>query len=701
MIAPSLKHLENRLPAEPKNFLFSTQPFGRLEDSYLFSRIYPVLIGNLQLDTPSYFYYKIDHTGSVCVDGDGDNALSLKAWYDRKQQCIRQTAETSALAKWFKSRLDLRIAKPFKDRLLALSMYGLSWQEIVEILFFQGFNDLITLDPFLYDLLENKSETPMKKYEWEQFLKNRYTTMFDMEIGSCEEKHFSADGKGIVRLSCLSPDQLDFIIRKMPAGLINDTAEKDMISKVTKTWEKFRDTLKIWDLQEFNDWYRSRSVLKTKNVKPDYLPVMERMTLTEDGFNLCFMSSGEKIWYCVNPHTGRIKTRNDKKGCLKTVHFALKKAGKARGKMHRGKHDILVAFVKNAVKYCSKQDPVYLNDIALKEMIWEKLDQLANSFLDRLDSECVDKARELSNRYAIAWEVFGIVKRYHKNSMEIQRLDSFAMTFPTLFKIIYPGFLTEYIVPGKSLKKNIPYWSKYVREQAQISPKNYTDAKSRIMKAVAVTLGVSATIDDKTFQDALGIVHFNLPFQKQPRYKEAYLVWMLKQDQFDGHTFRSWYDYIESKQYIVDRYTSKNSLKTRHDQWLLDELKNNSGASRTFFPSPWLKAEWVMDDYHICYIPDSLNLHHHAEIQQNCSASYAPAICANKIQLYALKLQDEIVGTIEVKIEKDRIVLGHCAGYQNGILTREQLQVVDVWFPYHSDKTDESEYEDPDCDIPF
>jgi hypothetical protein len=309
-----------------------------------------------------------------------------------------------------------------------------------------------------------------------------------------------------------------------------------------------------------------------KKQKPDYLPVLKRMQLNADFLRLCFILSGKKIWFQIDPHTGIIEPLNGETDEQYHFHFALKKVGKARGNLHRGRNDILVSFVKNAMRYCSKNDPHYLNDNAHRETIWKKLDHLTNQFMEKLESESVNKARKASGRHAIAWEIYGILKRYHNNRMAMLHLESFMTAFPSLLKILYPGFLNSCIIPGKSLKKEIPYWSKLLRKQAQKHPGNYEDAKYRIMTAVAVSLGAPKNVEERTVKMAMLAARFMLPFQKQPRFKEAYLVWMLKQDEFREPTFRTWYDYIKSSQHVVNRYTSMQSLERRYNEWIFEEL---------------------------------------------------------------------------------------------------------------------------------
>jgi hypothetical protein len=200
---------------------------------------------------------------------------------------------------------------------------------------------------------------------------------------------------------------------------------------------------------------------KPKKLKPDYMPVMERMQLDADFLRLCFILSGKKIWFQVDPHTGIIEQINNETDEQYHFHFALKKVGKARGTLHRGRNDILVAFVKNAMRYCSKNDPHYLNDNAHRETIWKKLDHLTNQFMEKLDSDSVNKARKASGRHAIAWEIYGILKRYpgHCTGYQIGKLNREQLDIMGKW---FPSFADDPAEESSTLYTDTQDWERYL-----------------------------------------------------------------------------------------------------------------------------------------------------------------------------------------------------------------------------------------------
>lgn len=420
-----------------------------------------------------------------------------------------------------------------------------------------------------------------------------------------------------------------------------------------------------------------------KRDKTKYLPVLKRIKLTNNGLKLCFINKGKQVWYNINYRKGIIEVLNQKKFSKIKYHFALKNIGNARSKLFRGNQDILIQFVKNAMSYYSIQDPNYLNDIDFRELIWGKLNELTGILIKRLDINHLKQARSFSRRHAICWEIFGLLRSYPKNSIQILRLESFAKLFPSLLEIIYPGFLSKYIIPGKSLK-NIPYWSKFFRSDAMVVPKNYKEAKFKMMRAVLKTLGIPPEADEESIKAALAITHFNLPFLKQPRFKEAYVVWMLKQNEFDSHDFRTYYDYIRSEDYIVNRYTTIRSLEKRHHEWMFTKFDERVNCN-ILFPSPWLSSNWNFNDYNISFISNLIELKLHSILQKNCSFSFQKAILAGKVQLYALKFKKQLLGTIEVIKNEESLTLGQCAGYKNNSLNKQQLSTIQQWFLHNYD----------------
>ena len=143
-----------------------------------------------------------------------------------------------------------------------------------------------------------------------------------------------------------------------------------------------------------------------------------------------------------------------------------------------GRFEIGSSF-QRATEYKSRGRPISKlieQDWNERELIWGKLNELTGILIERLDINHLKQARSFSRRHAICWEIFGLLTSYPKNSIQILRLESFAELFPSLLEIIYPGFLSKYIIPGKSLK-NIPYWSKFFRSDAMVVPKNYKEAK--------------------------------------------------------------------------------------------------------------------------------------------------------------------------------------------------------------------------------
>ena len=662
----------DELPRRPRDTLLSGNPIRDLESAFAFLSLYPVLLhsAGMRGASPSYDF-------------------------GTRSRCVHQSKESLDLAVWFREHLLARWNTALEARLSPLRRWGLSTVDIAEACLYCAMTpygrenrfdkrDCGSLTPLIQPGCIGHVE-PLEELD-------KYQELIDL---ACDWGLSAQQAKLV--LKHLVPEAFDFLLDvlsdqvEVPSGVLRKRPVEQADSSLVYRWRHAsqRQFLLFQWYRPHDAASRPEHALPPSNDAAKSSSVYDRVRAVREGVELCFVHGGRPLWYRVNVLRGCITPLAPSGQAAHSYHFALKRIGRACNRLNRGRRDVMLSFVRNAAGDGRHRFPAKPKSRVERQFLLEFLDEHS----DRLMRKCVQHemlwARSFTRRNAIGWEVYALVRRFGFESPEIERLRLFADTFPSLFRIVPRGFLSEIIAAGQSLREAMPYWSRSFREASRESSQNYSQAQERMMRATLLSMGAQTEwFDSVNVSDYLSKFGFFLPFVKQSRLREAFFLFMFRnlgEPARSPRQFFPLYDYVRRHEHICDRYTTLGSLQRRRAHWLqrLEEERfaNMIGANKPF-PAPWFSPFPDQGGKRIVYLSDPAALLAHANEQKNCAFDYASSIRAGEVQLYRLEEKSGAgLATIRVAAGKNgKRVVNERLGPCNQLLAREDAALIDKWF---------------------
>jgi hypothetical protein len=424
-----------------------------------------------------------------------------------------------------------------------------------------------------------------------------------------------------------------------------------------------------------------------------FVAIHRRIEVTPTGLRLQFSEKdragrkGLTVWYELNMATGMIVRRAGRtKSDAGDLHFALRRIGRADFALARGQ-DLALRFLDNI----GKTRPTHLQDVGRRAFRNAARDVL-DGYLDVLFrgpwAGDVRGARAVSPRPAVAWEVYGIHREFGKDSEEAYRVKTFAARFPALMRVIPRSFLRSVIITGAPLRKTMPYWSPWFREAAEAKAANREEARENLLRAALRSMGASGQDVQAVRAIWLDWLGFHLPFVRQTRTREAFMVWTtrhLADGAISPDELYGLYSYVRAAEHRCDRFTTPTRLRKRRDEWHRREMEQRmleAIGDNLPFPTAWLGDRWDSGGRRIVYLSDPRSLYIHAKRHvHNCAFLYCDRIRRGEVQLYRIEAADGVaVGTIEVLRDGLGIQLGEHLGPHNEPLAIEDTRIVQRWF---------------------
>ncbi|OPZ25576.1 MAG: hypothetical protein BWZ02_02399 [Lentisphaerae bacterium ADurb.BinA184] len=429
---------------------------------------------------------------------------------------------------------------------------------------------------------------------------------------------------------------------------------------------------------------------------PSVAPALDRVELTDRGAAVLLQAAlprqagaGEPTWHLIDMQRGVVLAAGvAAEG--RPRHVALARFGDGRQWVRRrGNLDVVGAFFESVAAIpggCRRVAPC---------AAWMRWRQRAARFLsEHLLSLCdpVDlrRARSLSRRPAIAWEIYGILRQRGRESRAAGRVAEFAAAFPSLFRIVPAGFLSRVIAPGLPLRAAVPYWSPALRAAACAPCRRYGEARERVMRGVLLSLGATpAELEGLRVTRFLDRFRFYLPFVRQARVREGFFLFVARHWREAGasEALGRIYGYVRRFGHVCDRQSTLASLQRRWEAWAMAadcrRFAMQDGMLTRAFPPPWMPASWTGDTRRIVYLDTPGRLWQHARGEQrNCAFDLTPQVHAGHVQLYRLEtLSGQGVGTILVgRGPGGELQLGDCLAACNRPLSRDDTALIAHWF---------------------
>ncbi|MDY6824774.1 MAG: PcfJ domain-containing protein [Thermodesulfobacteriota bacterium] len=641
-----LNRLKKKLPRPFADILLGDKPFATFDEACSFAAIFYSLskneaIGNRSISRDDWhiLYIEADTKG---ITGTDPVAIGLADWF------VRQMA----------SRLSLLL----EDRLAFLGCIGFTAADAAELILIHKY---LSLYRFFMANSYVQDDLPSVRSFREAFQTSRL--------------HERA-GAAVADIKTLA---LQFPLHCFPALLrILETRTVELtVSDIYNRLKQYASFQVDEDPIAKCDRFQKESLQCRRNSQ---LPsVFDRVQQKGDALWLYFIRKNNLLWYRVAAATGRITGPDSEQAAAPGYHMALRRFGYSCSALHRGRKDILLAFLKNAMDNISVKDRPHLNTFFLRGLLMEAPDRAGARFLEHVNAPDLARIKQISRRYAIQWELYGLYRAYGRQSVEMFSVQEFHQAFPSLMQIVYPGFVTRYVVPGKPLKKVLPYWSSSFRAEAAKPSENYREAHARLMAAINQDIGARGPLDAEQQRACFHIAGFKNPFASMPRYKERFLVWMQNTPDSLAYDCRSLYDFVLQTGHVVSGKTTGRSLQRRHDQWVrqLNDAEANADAQDTGgpFPAPWLPAHWADGDAVVRHIATPAELADLGRQQENCVHSYGTDIRKGRCHIYALAQAGQYLATIEIEHQAEQLVMTQCRGARNQPLQLAQQQIVQRW----------------------
>jgi len=415
--------------------------------------------------------------------------------------------------------------------------------------------------------------------------------------------------------------------------------------------------------------------------------------MTRSGLHLLFIEKGvtgreRRVWYDLNMAEGRIMRRGKTGRETADFHFAPKLVGRAGFALARGRRELALLFLDNVERtHLPHRSESHTG--GFREKASDVLDGYFELALQGPWSSDIRTARAMTQRPALAWAIYGILRESGSDSREAARVSEFATHFPSLLRVVSPSFLKTVVAAGGSLRKAIPYWSPWFREAARSKTANREQAREALLRAALRSMGASDHDAGSVRAVALDRLGFHLPFVRQTRTREAFLVWVarhLADGTIEPDEAYFLYGYVRSTGYLCDRFTTPARLRARHDEWhrrQADRRMMEAVGHNEAFPASWLGDEWQVADHRIAYLRDPRSLYVHAKQDvHNCAFLYCGRIRRGEVQLYRIEdVKGKAIGTVEVMDDGDgNLTLGDRLGPKNEPLPESAEQAVSAWF---------------------
>ncbi len=662
--------LTGQIPREPSEFLGSDLPFVSLSEAIICASIYPVLLQSAGMISP--------HNGRY------DFATCSRA--------VHQNTASKQLARCFMARLVRRWSGAAGAELQPLRRRGLIDADIAEVLLYCAMTPYGWI-PARASEKDNDWETEAQREKGCTILPSWVNN--DQVLSACTGKRDPEEMKVVLKPLC--PEQLHVVLSALQAA-----GNCTLDPRACRPYLRVADNdLRHWEAAaceqaHTRQWYgvnpakREKSPARQTIDHPLEAALYKRIRRCRRGLELCFTEANRQRWYRVDMQTGRILRLSDHRVSGR-FYLDLRQADtSSRPGRFRGRQDILLAFAREAMKH-RPLSPVPVTRSLYRKLVMRFVAGHRELLMAKRSEEDAKAACSLSDRPRIAWEIYGIVRQFGPESRQFDNVKRFAAALPSLFRIIPKEFLRKNVVPGASLRKAIPYWTRFFAHAAQQQADDYRSARGNMMRAVLLGMGAHQDwIDGVRVTEILDRFGFRLPFEKQPRWKEAFILFLLRngsQKQIPKASCFEFYEYIRQTKHMVSRQTTLRSLGTRCQHWFEEREKRQDlagvGGNKPL-PPPWLPGACTQLNRRIVYLRSPLSLWCHAREQENCVFGYnfyAPIAWGEK-QIYRLEnLQGTGLGTIEVKRDpQGRLQLGDRLGPQNQPLSAHDEEIIEQWF---------------------
>ncbi len=665
--------VKRRVPTLAREFLGSAEPLSSLEAAITFMSVYPVLLESAGMVPP-----KPSHE------------------FVARSRAVHQNAESRVLADWFRGRFLARSGTLLAEKLGSLKARRLTDQHIADVFLY------CAMTPYGCRAQGQHCETPT----------NASTAK---DTGDAEQDDRGAPDwlhADVMRLACdwrfcasqaclvlkhLIPEQLELVLDVLDRTMAFSPGSRACRALLRVSPELLRKWLGTarqqfrrcrWFIGEDDAGHAVETAPHIADVRR--LTIYDRIHRIAEGLDLCFIVKSRPMWYRVDVANGRILRLGETTAETDRYHLALKRVGNACTRLHRGGHEILLAFVKNAC-VTGADSPDAANRRNYRGFLLELLDGHSELLLAKCAPGALRLARSMTRRNAIAWEIYRLIQQHGLSSDEVSRIQSFARDFPSLFRIIPRGFLWNVVAPGTSLRQVIPYWSKAFQQAAREPARNYEEARDHMMRATLLSMGARPEwIEGHAVVPYLREWRFFLPFVRQHRYREAFFLFVcrtLARKRRPVEEFCPLFRYVRATGHLCNRYTTFRSLKRRSDAWLRSEAQRRAveaiGDNRPF-PEPWFGQAWVEESHRMVYLMDPEALWYHSRDQMNCSFSYGSDIRFGAVQLYRLEdCSGQGLATVEVVDDGEgNLVLGEKLGPANTPLPAREKRAIQRWFAH-------------------
>ncbi len=663
------------LPESCSGWFWGTRHLNSIEDCMAFFSMYVLLLEKAGLP-----------------------GLDILDQFSGRTRIIHQSAETKALATWFKRLFVERASPALVAEFEPLQQRGLTLNDIAETMLHAGMQMQCLTLPKEGRTTEADESVPSGT-NGDDLSCDVWPDTEPIRL-ACDGSIINSAAKFVFKQ--LQPHEYDLVLRVLhkTAGL---SPNRNIIrtfltenSSLISDWHHIRER---W-LQYFF-WFQSRFAedgckrLGSESARL-LIDLKKSIRILPGGIEFLLPASKEGYKFRIDCDKGGILGFRDGQWKNTGLHFVV---GSPHGKIDkntRGRDDILLRVLEEFQALTRKARGCALNR-AEHQLVSAILGDCGQIILQKMNAKVLNLIRALATEPRTIWLMYGAARTYGVDSGEFQRIKLFQQAFPTCFMVLPVAALENVVIAGNPIRGSqwFPYWSRFFREASTKWTDSWQVAEHELEMAVALTLGVRRSCLDRISDLIYVLFCLGLkdPFTKLTRCREAFITWALHHCQDTGKEaidflaeLKQLADFCEHIGWICNRDTTWKSLYRRYDEyWFngLETYQKEELETDAPFLEPWLKPGWSDGEFEIRFCPSPSQLNAVASEMQNCLWGYLPSLREGQTQIYTLNNIKNDKTVAAIALTKNRSCwfnLLEARGPQNKPLDTKQESLIRSWF---------------------